>query len=295
MVHADRRPFAASFSMSAPLLPALICPSCRTRLRVTRERAGIAQPCPECGQSLLVSRDLLQVLLVPPIAAVPSRQPRRQRWLIAAGCMATVVVLASWPRERVIERTKPQAEITPEPQNSKPVHRPSDVKPQPVAKVAADQTRPAAPHQPQNVDPLLRRPPVSQPHLVGMEPPPEPEMRTPALVQDPAVIPVNAEQPLSKTSTPPTPAPRELIDRALRQRFVSFQTSGKTPLRQLVRELNEMANGFIVVSPNVTSETLNKTVALSLRETSLLDVLNAVARVTDLKIVVAEERIELGP
>jgi len=210
--------------------------------------------------------------------------------------MATVVVaLASWPREPVIERTKPQAEITPEPKNSKPVHRPSDVKPQlqPEATVAADQPQPAAPHQPQNIEPLPLRPPVSQPQLVAMDPPPEPETRTPALVQDAAVIPVNAAQPLSKTTTHPTQ--RELIDRALRQRFVSFQASGKTPLRQLVRELNELANGFIVVSPNVTSEMLNKTVTLSLRETSLLDVLNAVARVTDLKIVVAEERIELGP
>lgn len=294
----DRRPFAASHRMSAPSLPALICPSCRTRLRVAREQAGSARPCPECGQSLLVSRDLLQVLVVPSAVAIPSRQPTPLRlFIVASGIVVVVVTFALWPRERVVEPPESPSKLVSEPSHAQPEQHSAEVEQQakPVVKVPRDAALPATPQQPRNVDPLPPQPVMLQPQQVAMEAPPESEMRTPALVQDAAVIPVNAEQAAAKTTSPPPTSSRELIDTALRQRFVSFQVSGKTPLRQLVRELNELANGFIVISPQVSSATLDKTVAVSLKDTSLSDVLSAVAKASGLKVVVAEDRIELGP
>ncbi len=285
---------------------ALICPSCRTRLRVTSQQAGSAFACPECRQPLIASDDLHSVSIVTQPQAAPAMSvTRRRSAIIIAAVTMLLLVIALRPSSRTIEQPVASTAAT-------HVEQPANSDAQPARSEAAPKTAETAPNQiaaPLVAQPVAPVAPQVSIVAVGVQeklpsvratpqptdaPPPEPEARSVAAVQDPAVIPVNAEQ-LAPVAAPKPPSPQELIEAALAQRFVSFSVPSKTTLRSLVRELNELANGFIVLSPDITTGVLNKPVSITLKDSNLRDVLTAVAQATGLQLVVTADRIELQP
>lgn len=273
---------------------ALICPSCRTRLRFEPQQAGKPLPCPECGQSLIVSPDLQHIVW--PLPQEPADSPTTPRRGIAIAGAAIVVALVAftlWPRHQ--PALLPEERLDPPTMDVGPIAQPEPETTPHVAIVTPEvATKEEVPLVVAQVPEQQKLPLARVAQLLADAPPPEPEPRSAGAVQDPAVIPVNGEQPAT-AATPTAPPPQELIAAALQQRIVSFTVPSKTPLKSLVRELNELANGFIVISPEVSAVTLNKPTSVTLKDATLRDVLDAIARSAELRVVVADDRIELQP
>lgn len=289
---------------------ALICPACRTRLRVAAGQADVESPCPECGQLLVINLDRRVVACVSRSIAIQPivsrgvwiellellRQHRIGVSIFAASLVGLCSLLlllndrpgASVPdavqaaaTDRFARSAVEDADVTAA-ANGKIL---SNVEGQPVPSKTATNSQP--------VEIASKQPPAAQPvvKVVPLEPPPEPEPRGVHLLEDGVVL-ANAQQTVVD-ERPQGPSRAELLQKALKQRFVSFQIPAKTPLRLVLRELNEVANGLIEIDETVSAAVLKQSITVSLKDATLLDVLNDVANASSVKLSIEADVIRL--
>lgn len=289
---------------------ALICPACRTRLRVAAGQADVESPCPECGQLLVINLDRRVVACVPRSIATQPVVSRgvwielldllRQHRIGVSIFAASLVGLCSL---LLLPNKRPRASVPDAVQAAaKERFERSAVDDADVTAAANGENSPTVEGQSapskmatnlQPVEIAAEQRPASQPlvAVVAVEPPPEPEPRGVHRLDDGIVL-ANAQQAVVD-ERPQGPTRAELLQKTLKQRFVSFQIPTKTPLRQVLRELNEVANGLIEIDETVSAAVLKQSITVSLKDAMLLDVLNDVANASSLKLSIEDDVIRL--
>ncbi len=289
---------------------ALICPACRTRLRVAEDLTEATTPCPECGQMLCISLVRREALCVPTSAAQKSEIHRKllTEFLVLLtrhriGLSTFAASLAALSSLLLLPRPSSESSISdvanlPEVMHSRLVGVDDNeltngpdgeislaAPPVIVREKAAVES--LSPERATQVMPFIQRVDVA----VAVDPPPVPESRTALQIEDGVAL-ANAQQiPVDQPSQGPSRP--ELLQMALRQRFVSYQVPAKTSLRNVIRDLNELANGLIEIDEKVSADALKRPVSISLNDATLLEVLENVATASSLKISANDEAIRI--
>lgn len=292
--------------MPAPRPAPLVCPACRTRLRVEAALLGTEVSCPECGSRLLIAADQQSARLIAahpletpivPIETAPIEtatgtplwlrfRPRRRshQWLLV-GVALSVLCVGLFSRMNRADSKNGSTEVAqatsegPEPEVKVEARVPA---PEPVAPVPVA----TPPQPPQVVAPPVIAPPVEVAVVV-----PIPEVAPIAAV--PEVKP--ADQPAVAEPKPVDDlvARKERLARVTGHRVALFETSSKTPLRQLLREVNELAAGLIVVDETVSPSDLEQQVSVKQRNVNIVSLLEALLRSTGLRVEVREDHISI--
>ncbi len=288
--------------MPAPRSVPLACPACRTRLRVEAALLGTEVSCPECASRLLIAADQQSVRLMAahplesPVAQIETapRTPfldrfrlrhRTQQWLLVGAILSigVAVLIARSRNDSTSDSTSAVTEVaqaTAEP-------------PVPAVKV-----EPRVPNRVPTPEPVAPTPIVTPPQPVPVIE--QPVIAEPVKVAVVAQIPNEpdvkpADQPPIAEPKPvdDLPARKERLARVAGHRISSFETSSKTPLRQLVREVNELAAGLIVIDESVSASDLAQSVSVKQRDANVVELLEAMLRTTGLRVEVREDHISI--
>ena len=254
---------------------------------------GTEVSCPECGSRLLLAADQqsARLIAVHPLATLTAPletevepEPgtprfRRSHLLLSVGVTLSVCVGLFLSLSRNASNPEPQSPVTEvAPANAEPtVH---------AVKVEAREPAPAP-------EPVPSAPIID---------PPLPAVVIEKPVEVSVVAPVPTVPEVKPADPPPVAEPKPVDDLAARterlmqitgQRIALFETSAKTPLRQLLREVNELAAGLIVVDETVAASDLNQQVSIKRRDVNVVELLEALLQSTGLRVTVREDHISI--
>jgi hypothetical protein len=130
---------------------------------------------------------------------------------------------------------------------------------------------------------------ASQPRLPIEQVPQFPELE----VQPPKPGALEPPPPEPREEQPPVQAGKPVvpIEVLAQQKLQRFEISKPTPLKDVLRELNELMAGRIELAEGVELKELDARVTLNLTDTTVLDVVEAALKPTALRAVVNENRM----
>lgn len=278
------------------MTPLPVCPECRTRLRFEPAARGQQIRCPECHANLLVALDG-RVERMTNRAAEDSDGPVTQakfdstaRRVLVASVIVLFAIGLGWAlraRSRSAENSGATSSV-PAPSNENE-----------AASVASVD----APKSEIQLASAVVDPPLKKAESIGvqnLDPAPQPKLQ---IEQVPQLPDLEAQQPKTIALEPPPPEPREEqppvqaakpvvpIEVLAQQKLQRFEISKPTPLKDVLRELNELMAGRIELAEGVELKELDARVTLNLTDTTVLDVVEAALKPTALRAVVNENRM----
>ena len=294
------------------------CPSCQAPLRLENRALFVGRnfDCPDCRETLLIEADGSTGVkakatpssekakslargpadestsravndLVVPLRTRPSiwdqlsRRPAVLGWIVAT-LFGVILLIAVGPGRQPTssEVDSPNnvpgtAEAASSNEKSDPAETPD---PQPKSEIEAALTSNAA-----NDDPVLPVPP-----LPVIEPPLD-DKPNPAVARTNEKLPV--EQPMP--AAPPTP---EAIEAKLQQKIARFDQAKPVAFVKVLETVEELAGVPIVWDlEHVDEQHLQKTVTLSLKQTTVAEILDTLLKQVRLERRTVEGKIELRP
>ncbi len=279
------------------------CPHCQAPLRI-RNRAYLGKEldCPHCDQPIRIVAGIddefvaepLQELPRPSASVVPPRTltPQLFGWIVAGGLAVLLLLIVLWPVDNASSET---ANTDPPPSESAN----SDEEP------PADQTNePAATPSPPSVGEPPE--PADIPDVPGIpvarveqEPPPLPidvPLPAPRNADDQADLAEAPIEPLLATEDSIEPPVRVDVRKSLGVRVSQFDQPRPVAIRELLFSLEEFVGVPIRTDDNrIEPAQLDRTVTVSLNDTTLGEILSTVTRQAGLSYLIQDDEIVLVP